>query len=224
MTAIETFYSSSYQQPLLVGLPSLVWLLYLFTQKAARDDVWKYCAVFTVVSLLDAVFTSNDVLGQGPLPAPLSTIVPILFVTLGDFRVFLWVLPGSYKSKWPKALGLSLVVPIVSALLGKVLPGAWTTQSRVLYLTYELLFLALFGGVTLWLGGWRGAIRPYCGFVLTYYSLWALADIWLLATDAASTPAWLVRIVANLMYYIGWTPWVYSRVQFSRAEYRDSLN
>ena len=209
MTDIATFYGSFYQQPLLLAVPTLLWLLALLMALRPRDAVWKYCFVFAALSALDAFLTANDVLGTGPWTGVWASVVPITFVVLGDFRVYFWTQPGSFKKKWPLALALSAVVPLASMGLGQLFPADWAANSRVLYLTYELLFLAFFSLVTLKVAGTRGFKDPYRAYALGYYACWAAADVWLLQTNGTADAAWILRIAANLLYYAGWTPWVY---------------
>lgn len=205
MTTAEAFYRSAYQQPLLLAAPSLLWLAYLLARRQPRHMLWRYCAAFTALSLLDAVLTSESV--QAP------TAVAVLFVILGDYRVFLW-LERRGRRPWLTALALSLIVPVVSAGLMKLLPEGWAAEPRVTFLTYELLFVAVFATHCTVRRHW-GKLAAY---VIAYYLCWATADIALLATDGASTWAWSLRILANVMYYVGWTPWVYLMTREERGE------
>ncbi len=209
MTDVAAFYGSFYQQPLLLAVPTVLWLLALLVALRPCDAVWKYCFTFAALSALDAFLTANDVLGNGPWTGVWASVVPITFVILGDFRVYLWTQPGGFEKKWPLALALSVVVPLASMGLGQVLPADWAANSRVLYLTYEVLFLVFFSLVTLKVAGPRGFKDPYRAYALGYYASWVIADVWLLQADGTAPAAWILRILANLLYYAGWTPWVY---------------
>lgn len=203
MTDLASFYGSYYQQPLLLAVPTALWLLALLFVMKPRDDLWKYCVVVAALSIADASLTAGAT----------AAWVSILFVILGDFRVFFITTPGSLSTKLVKALPLALIVPILSMALGRVLPSDWSTTSRIVFLTYELLFLGFFSMVTISAEGRKGFSNPMRAYPLAYYASWAVADVCLLASAEQSWAAWMLRIVANLLYYFGWTPWVW---RFSR--------
>jgi hypothetical protein len=198
---LQAFYDSAYQQPLLLGLPGLAWVIYLLFRRDVKSALWRYCGCFALLSILDSWLTANEVFGIGPLGGAAATIIPIVFVIVGDLRVYLWM----FREKWIKAILLSLVVPIASQLVMKALPAAWGENPRIVFLVYEIGFVAFFGTLM----AIMERLDRVSLYVLTYYSLWSFADLWLLASGSPSSPAWGIRVIANLLYYVGWTPWVY---------------
>ncbi len=198
MPPFETFYKSELQQPLLLWVSVVVsWLMLGWQWRAQFLVPWRWIAYavgFTVISLLDAWLTSDRPWGIGALPAALASTLPIAFVILGDARYFLVI----FDSKW-KAFIYSLVVPISSTLVHRLLPGEWAS-ARVLFLIYELMFFGLALGLGKKKGDWR-----ISGFVAAYYFLWASADIVILA---GKDWGYLLRVVPNLLYYGALVPWV----------------
>lgn len=206
MTEVQPIYMDFWQQPAVLGLPSLVFFLFLLGTKP-RDKTWAFALVFSLVSAADAYFTAKDRQWTGFA----ATVVPIFFVVMGDFRVYLWTM-----KKLVPALGVSLVVPVVSWLVGKVVPADWASNLRIVFLTYELLFLVTFAFVTVVTVGSRGFRDPVRLYTFLYYGLWSVADASILATGGSQDASWMLRIAANLLYYVGYVPWVY--LQARRAE------
>ena len=221
----EAFYNSTYQQPLLLWVAIFFGTLLLIYWRArgrlAPKWLVRYCAIFTLSAALDAWLTANTIIGLGglagpgslgTLKAPLATIVPIFFIILGDYRYFLLIAlvrEQESTSSWPwslirgllRALPWAFVVPLITAFMRP-------TNPRVLYLAYEMLFLALvilrhrFDSMS-------SPSRDRATFYFfALYACWALADIMILS-DFATSAAWLLRTFANLLYYAGWAPYAY---------------
>jgi hypothetical protein len=180
-----------------------------------------YSVVFVLETLLDP-------LAAGPLVEGLdlgnsaTERLMLLFVLLGDFRVFLLVfhLAGRQRNlaralRW--AIGFTAIVPILAWTFNEILV-AWHPElaHQRLYLIYELSFLAL----ALLLrnvylphkdpedtGEHSRFLRGALTYVAVYYGLWASADALILlgGLDAG----WLLRALPNQLYYAFWVPFVF---------------
>jgi hypothetical protein len=204
----EAFYQGPVQHPWLLWLAAAAALAVCLTRDGLQPSLRRYCIALVVLSLADAWLTANHVYGIGALEGAAASAVPLLFVLAGDLRYLLLLgaatPAGGFRPDaraWAGALGLTLVVPLVSQALLAALPGE--PGARVLYLVYELLFF----GLTLVLparhpGHARAPwLRAVSRFVLLYYGLWAAADAVLLATGA--DVGFALRVVPNLLYYGG---------------------
>lgn len=176
-----------------------------------------WAIVFACVALADAT-----------LPT-LAGMPMLVFVLLGDFRVFLLVeaLSRPQRPLWRHlvvAAGWTLVVPAVTAVVYPLLlawrgplPGSLFTvltdaaASQVLWLCYEVAFAVAASLL-------RGLIVPrrrppacrylraVLGWVVGYYLLWAAADVLILFEDDRG---WLLRMVPNQLYYGLFVPVAY---------------
>lgn len=215
----QSFYESPLQHPWSLLVVPTLFLWYLRDKKGPFAQVWR---VFTVLTVADALFT-------GPLVQVLNMssgvaqAVAIFFVILGDLRWFFF--HEFFKSPAPRSVallprtlliagGLSLIVPIAQALLVRSLPDFFASGRRV-FLAYELLFFCLV--LVAFLpklrqnpANMRTFKRDLCVYALTYYGLWALADVIILAeTDAG----FLLRVIPNQLYYAFFLPFSWSRAR-----------
>lgn len=210
MAPFEAFYASELQHPWLLWAAALAALAFCLTRPGLHPSVRRYCVILTALSAVDAWLTSSRVYGLGVLSGEAARLVPLFFVIAGDYRFLLLfgaAEPGGRIAPAPRALatalGLSLVVPLLSQVALAALPDAWSSSPRVLFLVYEVLFL----GLTLALLRWHPRVRsvawivPVGRFVLLYYALWASADAILLATG--SDLGFALRVVPNVLYYGG---------------------
>jgi hypothetical protein len=210
----EAFYGSFVQHPVLLWAVAVLAVALCLARRDLHPSVRRYCVGLGALSAFDAWLTSSPVPGLGELPEALGSAVPLLFVLAGDFRYLLVVTAGTPDGtlapgarSLAAAAGLTLVVPLLSQLVVMALPEA---SARVLYLVYEVLFLALAAVLASRHPGARAApwIRALSRFVMLYYGLWAAADAVLLATGSDLGHA--LRVVPNLLYYggliiaIGW--------------------
>ena len=228
----QVFYQSELQSLwLLLPVPALFLIALLASGRAARATGARDRFV-TIWALFFAVETLLDPIATGPLAAQLDlpdagkTGVMLLFVLLGDFRVFalvFGVLDDGRRAALPKARP-GAPGPATRAALGRaalwtlIVPaGAWSANAalgllfsglpgQTLWLIYELGFAALalhlrrrFGGDPL--------VRAATGYVVLYYALWATADVLILA---GVDVGWLLRVVPNQLYYAFWVPFVYA--------------
>ena len=168
----DVIYDSPWHHPVLcwAATPLVLGLLWRARPRpgAAREAqlLWRLALFGQLLIALDALFTGS----WSPLAAgtAASTGAGILFVILGDLRYFVLLerySPGAPPSGpgglgrsargFLRALGLSLLVPILFAGVSQVLPAVFAEPRRK-FLGYELLFLGLllvgggvFGVVTL---------------------------------------------------------------------------
>jgi hypothetical protein len=188
-----------------------------------RPFLVAFVALFTVEILADALATG----GWSPLALLHSrweSPAAIAFVIVGDFRYFLLVerfvrRPGAKAgdatapSAWAAAVGLSFLVPVVSAVLNRTLT-AGLADTRWTFLVYEALFVALALALRFVLVPRRLAAAPapvrawllrVTTFELAQYVLWALADVIILAGVDAG---FALRLVPDAMYYMLFLPFV----------------
>jgi len=186
-------------------------LLALSRRGISRSLRW-FCVALATVSALDAWLTGTQILGLGPLPDGAATLIPLAFVLIGDFRYFLFIESARSDGRLVTGAGQlaragawTLVVPTASQLL---ITAFGSNDSRVLFLTYETLFVVLALGIAaLYLPRRSDALRwtrQATGFVIGYYTLWALADAVILG--AKTDMGFLLRVLPNVLYYGGLMP------------------
>ena len=213
----EDFYRSDLQGLYALLVVPALFLVYLRVAgrrgagRGAPRFVFLYCLVFTVQTLLDPIATGPLVRGAA---SGIATAVALLFVLLGDFRVFILVfscvpsLSGTRALAWAAALAPAVAVTgfAINAALDAL---AGPLSSQVLWLSHELVFVAVTCELLRRYGG-DAFLRRCLLYVLAYYALWALSDVLiLLGVDAG----WQLRIVPNQLYYALWTPavWLFAR-------------
>jgi len=206
------FYDSIIQHPLLLWAAAIFGLLLVLSRPGLSATVRRYCTVLAAIALLDAWLTTNDVPGIGPLTGTAASFVPLAFVLIGDFRFFLFIESAkpdgtlaASAGAWMRASAWTLVVPLGSQL---VVLGLGSTEPRVLFFVYEILFVVLAIGLSrMYLPRRSGALlwtRRVTRFVIAYYTLWAVADALILTTGADL--AFLLRMLPNVLYYGGLVP------------------
>jgi hypothetical protein len=217
----EDFYSSFWQQPVLLWVASVPFAIYFFVRGMRLTQsafLKRYFAVFSVTPVLDAWLTAHEVAGLGSLSAPWATVVPLFFVILGDFRYFILMDGLQPRVGWRRfapALGWSLVVPVATAVILKLLPATWQSP-RMLFLIYETLFLVLaLAWMFLMLPVRASSYGPRLQratlqitlWVVAYYAAWMVADVLILAEQ--KDLGFVLRTLANLQYYGGFAPWAF---------------
>ncbi len=224
----QVFYYGAWQWPWALMVAPWGYLVMRAALEAPRGGavpaqarfVSGYLLVFAVETLLDPVATGPlaNALGSEPV----STGLGLLFVLLGDFRIYWLVIhllaPGDgLRVSALRAAGLSLLVPAVAYLvnggLAAVLGGV---PGQLLWLVHESAFVA----VALWMarrlvparlggGGERASfLRSVLGYVAVYYALWAAADLLILC---GVEEGWAVRLVPNQLYYAFTVPFIHWR-------------
>lgn len=214
----EGFYQSSAQQPFLLWLLILMgWGLCAVTGWLARvPQSWMrlYAAVFTLTAAADAGFTANSVFGVfGPLPSEWAATVPVLFVLVGDFRFYLWseLRMHSGLKAVSRAVVWMCIVPAVIFLGVQPLLNGHAEQMRMLFLSYEVLFLGVW---TLYWTYNRRRFRPKGAWSMAmaapvlFYALWIGADLLILQGGVIREIGFAVRVLANGLYYAAWIPWI----------------
>jgi hypothetical protein len=180
-----------------------------------------YCAAFAVETIVDPFATGPLLRRLGASDGGLGTAVLVLFVLLGDFRVFLLLFriaePARPLGSAARDAALwTAIVPLVAFATDRALREALGPDlpAQTIWLVYELAFFAL----ALWLRqvrlpAWlphdaarRRALQAIAAYVALYYGLWATADVIVLA---GFDFGWLLRLVPNQLYYGLYLPFVY---------------
>jgi hypothetical protein len=217
----------------------LVWALFAGRRRAAalgdREArfVWGWSVAFAIETIVDPLATGPASEGLG---AQARQAVMLVFVLLGDFRVFVLTFrlasPGrGLGASLAEAAAWTLVVPIAAGSLDAA--ARWLhpeLPDQALWLVYELGFvaLALFlrqvvvprrtaGGPAPLAAAHGRFLRAALLYVSAYYALWALADVLILA---GSDAGWLLRALPNQLYYAWWVPFVFFAYLRARAPRR----
>jgi len=209
MGVFERFYHSPIQHPGLLWAAAIVALLVVVRRRNIEPGLRRYLFALVALSLSDAWLSSQHIYGIGSLSGAAARAIPLFFVLAGDFRYLLLAVGAQEQggmnpsaSRIAAALGLTLIVPLTTQLGLALLPEALDT-SRVMFLLYEVLFVAL----TLCLMRFHPNLRSHSWlrsvsrFVVLYYSMWALADAIILSTG--SDLGFGLRVLPNLLYYGG---------------------
>lgn len=215
----ESFYDSAWQHPGLLFAAALVGLAIGVSRRGLRPELRRFIAMLACLSLADAWLTADPILllGTGPLElaGAATTLVPLFFVIAGDYRYLLLVSSaeagGALAFSGRRALaaaGLAVIVPISSQLIVSLLPET-LRGGRTLYLVYEISFVILVAMLLRFHPRARELpwVRSVSFFVMAYYAVWVLADVWILT---GSDVGFLLRVVPNVLYYggllafIGW--------------------
>lgn len=214
----EAFYSSYWQHPLLLWLAPAVFLIRFPrpVEEGRRGFFSRFVVAFALLTLVDPLMT-GPVADSGLLSDAQNQRISIFFVILGDLRFFaLFELFSSEESSrmksWIRAILWSLVVPLLQFALLRLFPGFFS-EARYTFLAYELLFLLLalvFRGAILPRKNLSPETRTWLKrsllYAATYYALWALADVLILAGWDAG---YGLRILPNLLYYSFFLPFAY---------------
>jgi hypothetical protein len=217
----EAFYASRLQGFWLLVVPAAAFLVWLLVHgRPAGDGADPRAARF--VHLWTIVFTVETILD--PLLIVYAGVPMLPFVLLGDFRVFLLILGVARPSRplvrtVAMAAAWTVVVPIAAwgldaaerAVSSRPLPD------QLLWLNYEVTFGLLAVGWWIAVSRWwvpaRRWLRAVLAYVVVYYVLWATADVLILS---GYDLGWALRVVPNQLYYVFWTPVVWSLFFASR--------
>jgi hypothetical protein len=215
----EAFYNSPIQHPVLLWASNLVGTVLALLALRLRTGegatrLRRFILFWAGVSALDAWLSANLVFGIGTLTAPWSSIVPLFFVWMGDFRIFLSMelfgagFPNqTVKLRWWRPVLACWIVPIVAGLLTR------GRDSRVLFLVYEALFLVMITGYGRFTGTTQNpAAKRVRNLSWVFYSLWVSADVAILVLpESLRDLGFGIRVLPNLIYY-GAFGWVCARV------------
>jgi len=222
------FYTSDLQSPWALLVAPAAMLAYLAWAGRRRDAGFDDARFIRLYAVAFCIETLVDPIATGPLtralalPDAVATALMLLFVLLGDFRVFLLV--------------CHLASPRRDLRRAAFVAGAWTLavpffaatsyvplyvliddlDAQVLWLIYELGFVA----VALLLRQriarahlgdsderLRRALRSVTAYVAGYYALWAISDV--LIVFGGLDAGWLLRVLPNQLYYAFYVPFVY---------------
>jgi hypothetical protein len=225
----RAFYDSELQSLWALIVPPALWLgarLLRGRPRAAGVDpagarfVLAFGVVFAVETILDPLAT-------GPLAARLGgsagSGLGLLFVLLGDFRVFLLVcyLAGGRRRLRTALLEALLLTPVVPAFAFSaeriVRAAVGPVPDGVLWLLHETAFLAMVFYLRREVVAARAPLpetprerflRAVTRYVATYYALWAACDALLLL--GFDWP-WVLRALPNQLYYAWFVPFVHWR-------------
>lgn len=213
----QAIYSSKWHSPAAFWIAGVAFLAWWSRRQAFLVG---FFALFTVEILADAL--ASGALSPISPASAWATPASIAFILLGDFRYFLLVerftrrpdiaaREATSPAAWATAAGLSLLVPVASAVVNQ---AARFADVRWTYLVYEAMFFALalalrFVVLPRRLAGARADVRRWLLrvtlFQVAQYGLWALADVVILrGVDAG----FLLRLIPNAMYYALFLPFV----------------
>jgi hypothetical protein len=175
----------------------------------AAGFVHRWAIGFALASALDPLCSGLLPRALGFADAPLATAILVVFVLLGDFRVFL--VTGRVADPAAPlvhvvggAAAWTLVVPLAAVASHTALQAArGPLPPAAIWLLYELAFAvvavarrAVARGASAPATAWLRAVWTY---VLVYYALWATADV---LVTAGVEEGWALRIVPNQLYYV----------------------
>ena len=234
VTTWQQLYATELQGVWAQWLVPAVFLVFLAARGQAAGGIAPSAARFVFAySIVFALETMVDPFAGGPLLRWLGvaagntqTAVMVLFVLLGDFRVFLLALvlgaqDGGGRLREREvitACGWTLLVPLV-AVAGEAAVRAVMANppEQSIWIVYETAFVAM---ALVWrqvivparVRSGDAALRAYLQtvwlYVAVYYALWALADVVIVA---GMDGGWALRLVPNQLYYAWYVPFIYWR-------------
>ena len=151
--------------------------------------------------------------------------VGIVFVILGDWRYFVLVFFGLSLAKggsddrlparlWITSFAVALILPILSGL-GTMVAPEFFADVRVVYLVYELVFMALAFVLAAFVlpsklavldAPTRRLFIAISWFEVVQYGLWSYADVVILNHGELGFG---FRLIPNALYYAAFLPAVY---------------
>lgn len=226
----EDFYQSDVQSLYaLLVVPAVFLYSWLLAHRSvgsgieprARSFMNAYAPLFTLETMLDP-FVTGPLLRWFQVGEPVSTYCMILFVLLGDLRVYLLIFfliapERGIARAVGRAAAWTLIVPIFAWTATYALESHWgKLPSQAIWIVYELgffvitLFLALrLVPSSLGLGRFNVHfyLKSIVRYVGTYYALWVAAD--LLIVGGGLDLGWGLRVIPNQLYYSFWIPFAY---------------
>jgi hypothetical protein len=186
---------------------------------AAAAFIDAYALVFAGETLIDPLATGPLLRALGLADGAAGTAVMVLFVLLGDLRVYLLVFAllaiaagRGWRSALPRAAAWTLLVPLIAYPFNAGLDALVDSRHpSSIWLVYEATFVVVALGLRARVAAaappaLRGYVRAVLLYVACYYALWASADglIQLAGLDLG----WLLRLLPNQLYYGCWIPFV----------------
>lgn len=208
------FYYGAWQQPWALWVAPFAFLVWRGVaappgpgaRPEAAPFVRLWCTLFALETLLDPLATGplGRALGEGAA----STGLGLLFVLLGDFRIW-WLAFGLAApcAGLRPALLATAAVPVLAWLATQALGAAFgALPAQALWLAHESVFLALAAFLARRQSD-RFA-RAVLAYAVVYYALWAACDALILA---GVDEGWLIRCIPNQLYYGLSVPFVWWR-------------
>lgn len=208
------FYYAAWQQPWALLVAPFAFLVWRGVAAPAGPGAVPDAKRFVVVwSWIFALETMLDPIATGPLAKalgaePAGTALGLLFVLLGDFRVW-WLVFGlsAPRRGVAPALLATAAVPVLAWLATRALGlGLGALPAPALWLLHESAFVALAAFVSRRQS--NGFLRAVLAFAAVYYALWAASDVLILA---GVDEGWLIRCIPNQLYYGLTVPFVWWR-------------
>ena len=206
----HAFYYAGWQWPWALLVVPFFWSVVRSVAAGPRpaDEAARFVRLWSTLFLFETMLdplANGWAKGAGAGP---EQAVAVLFVLLGDLRIYWLVFAlGRPGGSAMRALGWAALasagVPVVAWLATSAFALAGELPGQVLWLTHELLFVAVAVWLARrWVPGAAGAhvrfVQRVLGYVAGYYALWAAADVLILCEVDAG---WLVRTVPNQLYY-----------------------
>jgi len=206
-------YHSPWHNPGLLLLGNGIFLIYMLVRKGGDAFLRKLLLSYAFLAIADILITG----GLSPVPAYAQPYVPFPFIILGDTRFFFvverYARPEARNSPvgrvFLKSFLISLIVPATAYFAQQgFFPKA---DARWMFLFYELFFLVVascFIRIVFPAQSASADISPdqrrwlhgIILFELVFYALWATADVVILS---GREWGYLLRIVPNVLYYVG---------------------
>ena len=195
-------------------MPCAAAFVVLVLAQRKRGLVRAYGTVFSVAIAADAWLDG----AWTPVKLKPAWVIPVFFVILGDFRYFV-VLEEAFAHAWKlvRAAALAFVVPVTMQIIRWKVPRI-EQDDRMTFLVYELLFL-LFALAIRFLvvprAEDRTLARRATDFELVMYGTWILADVGIIFAEKDAF--YVVRMVANLLYYVALVPFMMKLLEKRQA-------
>ena len=182
---------------------------------------------FALETMLDPIATGPLLKSEALRDGVAATLVPFLFVYLGDLRVVLLaravLRPDEPRARtFGVAAAATAIVPVTTGVLHAGVRALWPdADGQWLWMIYEAGFLVLcvvVGRVVLrreaerdGAAGQAGRafVGALFGYAAAYYALWLAADVVIVV--AGLDVGWALRKVPNQLYYALWVPFAHFR-------------
>jgi hypothetical protein len=210
----QDFYYAAWQQPWALLVAPFAFVVFRSVAAppgpgavpAAKGFVVAWSWIFVAETMLDPIATGPFAKAIGSAAA--GTVLGMLFVLLGDFRIWWLVFGlGAPRRGLAPALLATAAVPVFAWLVTRALGlGFGTLPDQALWLVHESAFAVLAA-----LGSRRRSssfARAVLAYAAVYYVLWAACDVLILA---GIDEGWLIRCVPNQLYYGVTVPFVWWR-------------
>lgn len=220
MSPYESMYWSWWNHPLACWIGAALLLPLVLRRLSFLHAYMVLCLALTCADAMITGMWSK----LGGESSPLFGALSFWFVIVGDWRVH-WLVQrqahssaaapwGGGAAAWRAAL-ICLIPTVTLKLANYAFPVA-LSQTRIIYLSYELIALAIMTVIQgVYLGQWLSGrpashikwARGVLAFAQVQYALWALADMIILS---GYDVGFALRIIPNVMYYALYLPVVWA--------------